>query len=122
MLFSRAAGEGLEPVRVVRRTAVQGPFLHGMRHIASNGLVDRRSLRDRGEKLFRDVLGKIFPHRSFVENIDTVVVDVRSFRLAGPFDLALGYDIDSVNSIAVAHVFTLSCLGVPFLLALNMPP
>ena len=49
------AGERLEPMRVVRRALLDGPFLHRMRHDVGNFDVERLSPLDGAhERLVRD--------------------------------------------------------------------
>ena len=68
MLFGRDARQRLEPVRVMRGTVGNGPFLHGMRNHIRNFDVERLAFLNRlGQRLVRRRRQQLL-HRMIVEH------------------------------------------------------
>ena len=69
MLLRRDAGQRLEPVGIVRRAVLDGPFLHGLRNRIRNGRVQLIPLIDGLFQLPVYVLWKTLPHHLVVKYI-----------------------------------------------------
>ena len=68
MLFSRDAGQGLEPVSKMRCAVVDGPVLHGLGDGICHTDIQNAALIDRLSEGFIDVCGEFRAHDAVVED------------------------------------------------------
>ena len=75
VLLGGAARHRLEPVRVVRRAALQRPLLHAVRHVVRDVRVEWRLARQRRQQLLSRVLRQMLADGRLPEYILAVVAD-----------------------------------------------
>ena len=74
MLLARDAGEGLEPVGVVRGALFNGPFLHGVGDDVGNLDVEGLALLERPHECFVGHLGELLLHDLLAEDLAAEVL------------------------------------------------
>ena len=102
MFFSGCAGEGLEPVSVVRCAFIERPALHGVGDVVGDGGIQRGTFGQCLVKSFEDRFRKTFAHAFNAEHVRSEFVDVEP-DLFGCGNLDCGDPLDRIYSCLV-HV------------------
>ena len=76
MLFGSETGHGLEPVRIMGSTVLNGPFLHGNRNGIGNIQFQMGVIFDCFTQRFVNILGELFAHHFVVK--DQAAVNFRN--------------------------------------------